>query len=202
MRASGGEGPLWDRARLARTSAHGHIAVSQDALLQDLRPTPAHPAPRAARVRGPVPPAQEDHQPDRRRAHFPRSVTPLTPLRSSHALLPGLSPDVLQAVIQSPPGTDGKGKQREDASPDLSPSPLAHPGPRVVYELANTEDHVEPRLRLYLDPQDAPSTPQSPSSPTLALTIPLSVSPHVLRLPLASLSHPSNPHADRPLDDP
>ena len=44
---------------------------AQDALLQDIRPASAQPAPGAHSVRRTVPSAEEDHQPDRRRARLP-----------------------------------------------------------------------------------------------------------------------------------
>ncbi|TBU21396.1 SPX domain-containing protein [Dichomitus squalens] len=70
----------------------------------------------------------------------------------------GLSPDLLHGIIHQPPsqGLD-KGKQRERSltdfpSPQASSEPPLHSSsPRVIYELADVVDHVEPRLHLYLD---------------------------------------------------
>ena len=111
----------------------------------------------------------------------------------------GLSPDVLQAVIQPPQGQNDKGKQREDYLPSANPPLSAEdadssPGPRVVYELVHVADHLEPRLRVYLD-QDTDSLPLDPSSSTprpsdVTVTLPI---PHdVLQLasPSATTSHP------------
>ncbi|KAI0368509.1 hypothetical protein BV20DRAFT_969138 [Pilatotrama ljubarskyi] len=98
----------------------------------------------------------------------------------------GLSPDVLQRVVQPPPAANDKGKQREGSS-----GPAAT-GPRVIYEFANVQNHVEPRLRLCLDPdpdsQPSPSDAAGPSSaaPRSDLTISLPIPPDVLRAALGS----------------
>ncbi|KAH9855529.1 SPX domain-containing protein [Lenzites betulinus] len=80
----------------------------------------------------------------------------------------GLSPDVLHQVLQPPSAAADKGKQRADADPVH-----ASAGSRVIYELANVADHVEPRLRLRLDSSDDPPTTDSasPSSPPKSETL-------------------------------
>ncbi|RPD52717.1 hypothetical protein L226DRAFT_550861 [Lentinus tigrinus ALCF2SS1-7] len=92
----------------------------------------------------------------------------------------GLSPDVLQGVVQPPPAANDKGKQREG-----SPPPSGSSGPRVVYELAHVADHVEPRLHVYLQDQ-IPSEPSSSSSPShsSALTVSLPIPENAIRLAL------------------
>lgn len=132
----------------------------------------------------------------------PRSVRPLLTAVTAEGLTTpvpapqGLSPDVLQGVVQPPP--TGKGKQR-DASPDDSPPDTTHPlvGPRVVYELAHVADHFEPRLRLYLDEDALPSEPSTstairPSHVAISLPIPQSL----LQLASSSSAPPDLPNGD------
>ncbi|KAI0700651.1 SPX domain-containing protein [Cerioporus squamosus] len=100
----------------------------------------------------------------------------------------GLSPDILQGVLQPAPAPNDKGKQREGSSPATPPQDF----PRVVYELAHVADHVEPRLHVYLQdhiPQDPSSS--SPSQ-AAAVTIPLPLSQDAIHLALAV---PTSPEA-------
>ncbi len=106
---------------------------------------------------------------------------PLSPRRSLfRSPLAGLSPDILQGVLQPPPAANDKGKQRE-GSPPAPPHDIS--GPRVVYELAHVADHVEPRLHVYLQPQDPSSS--STAQPS-AVTIPLPLSQNAVQLALAA----------------
>ncbi|KAI0764625.1 SPX domain-containing protein [Fomes fomentarius] len=100
----------------------------------------------------------------------------------------GLSPDVLQGVLQPRPVPPGKGKQREDFLPTHLPSDLRYStlGPRVVYELAHVADHVEPRLHLYLDEDALPVDPSSSRTNLSNVTIDLPLPPSVLQV--ASMS--------------
>ncbi|KAI0746403.1 SPX domain-containing protein [Daedaleopsis nitida] len=111
----------------------------------------------------------------------------------------GLSPDVLQGVVQPPPA--GKGKQRDD-SPNKSPAPdSSHPlvGPRVIYELAHVSDHFEPRLRLYFDEDALPSQPSTSTAlPPSHLTISLPIPQSVFQL-ASSSSAPPNGDGQAPL---
>ncbi|TFK86301.1 hypothetical protein K466DRAFT_600460 [Polyporus arcularius HHB13444] len=104
----------------------------------------------------------------------------------------GLSPDILQGVLQPPPPANDKGKQREGSPPA---SPPDYSGPRVVYELAHVADHVEPRLHVYLQPQDPSSS--STAQPS-AVTIPLPLSQNAVQLALAAST--SLEAADSPED--
>ncbi|KAI1787213.1 SPX domain-containing protein [Ganoderma leucocontextum] len=98
----------------------------------------------------------------------------------------GLSPDVLQGVIQPPSQENNKGKQKEDSLPDSKLAPHAS-GPRVVYEFADVVDHVEPRLHLYLDDDDVLQSYPIQSIPmnSSGLNIPLPISQHILQLALS-----------------
>ncbi|KAI0746206.1 hypothetical protein C8Q76DRAFT_765147 [Earliella scabrosa] len=106
-----------------------------------------------------------------------------------------LSPGVLQAVIQPPEAQNDKGKQREDYQRTTGQDAHSSPGPRVIYELVHVADHLEPRLRVYLD-QDADSLPLDPSSSAarpsdVTVTLPM---PHdVLQLASASATTTSHP---------
>ncbi|KAI0325552.1 hypothetical protein GY45DRAFT_1330094 [Cubamyces sp. BRFM 1775] len=93
----------------------------------------------------------------------------------------GLSPDILQNVVQPPPHAADKGKQKEDSE--------QHTGPRIIYEFTTVDDHVEPRLRLCLDsddlpPSDAPGPSSSP--PPSDVNIVLPIPPDVIRAALGS----------------
>ncbi|OJT14237.1 hypothetical protein TRAPUB_9210 [Trametes pubescens] len=96
----------------------------------------------------------------------------------------GLSPDVLHSVVQPPTAANDKGKQREDSSPSVQST-----GPRVIYELATVADHVEPRLRLCLEPDESlPSDTAGPSSlpPRPETTITLPIPEDIIRSALGS----------------
>ncbi len=107
--------------------------------------------------------------------------------------LAGLSPDVLQGVIQPPSQENDKGKTKEDASQDPQLAPHAS-GPRVIYEFANVVDHVEPRLHLYLDDGDVlQSYPaQTTSMHSSRLNIPFPISQHILQLALSPSAQDTN----------
>ena len=159
------------RSPLTLPSSSHRSTGNRHAFLQDIHRASPRSSSRAHPVRRPVSSAQEDHQPNRRRAFFPRYAPSILLPLPRPTPLPGLSPDVLQAVIDHPPVQDGKGKRKEDGTSAVS-------GPRVVYELATAQDGLQPRLHLYLHPEDASQTP--PSQPTI--TIPLSASSRVFRL--------------------
>ena len=97
----------------------------------------------------------------------------------------GLSPDVLQGVIQPPSQGNDKGKKKEDLSQDSQFIPHP-PGSRVIYEFADVVDHVEPRLHLYLDGADG--LPSYSTDATLMrssrLNIPFPISQHILQFAL------------------
>ncbi|KAJ6535940.1 SPX domain-containing protein [Mycena vulgaris] len=59
----------------------------------------------------------------------------------------GLGPSVLQDLLQSGTDTSAKGKGRETTTT------------RVVYEFNSDSGHIEPRLRLWVDPPVPPSPP-------------------------------------------
>ncbi|KAI0635439.1 SPX domain-containing protein [Trametes polyzona] len=106
----------------------------------------------------------------------------------------GLSPDVLHGILQPTPAPGDKGKQREGSPP---PHTQNTSGPRVIYELAHVADHVEPRLRLCLDPTDDPPPSDEPgpssSPPKAGPTITLPVPQEVLRTALGASIPPEQP---------
>ncbi|KAI0654969.1 SPX domain-containing protein [Cubamyces menziesii] len=102
----------------------------------------------------------------------------------------GLSPDILQNVVQPPPHAADKGKQREDSE--------QYTGPRIIYEFATVDDHVEPRLRLCLHsddlpPSDAPGPSSSPLRSDVNIVLP--ISPDVIRTALGSAVSTDTPES-------
>ncbi|KAM5543773.1 hypothetical protein V8D89_002390 [Ganoderma adspersum] len=105
----------------------------------------------------------------------------------------GLSPDLLQGVIQPPSQESGKGKKKEISSQDSQLASHAS-GSRVIYEFANVVDHVEPRLHLYLDGDNGLQLyhPQDTSMHSSHLSIPFPISQHILQSALPSSAQDTN----------
>ncbi|ETW75347.1 hypothetical protein HETIRDRAFT_437119 [Heterobasidion irregulare TC 32-1] len=71
----------------------------------------------------------------------------------------GLSPSILQQLLQQQKNPDSKGKAKEASAPVEAANPLY---PKVVYEFATDSDHIEPRLHFWIhsdvDQQSSPSS--------------------------------------------